>query len=105
MDQPGLSIEENLARITAAGLLCEPGTAWGYSVATDVLGEVLARASHTPLPALPNELITGPISMRDTGFTAVEPRRLVAQYADGSSMPIRMSAHQLVPFQQGAHRS
>ena len=102
MDQPGLSIEENLARITSAGLLYEPGTAWGYSVATDVIGEVLARAANTPLPALVNELITGPTSMRDTGFTAVEPQRLVTQYADGSSIPIRMGAHQLVPFQDGA---
>lgn len=102
MDQPGLSIEENLARITSAGLLYEPGTAWGYSVATDVLGEVLARASNTPLPALVNELITGPTLMRDTGFTVVEPQRLVMQYADGSSIPVRMSAHQLVRFQEGA---
>jgi CubicO group peptidase (beta-lactamase class C family) len=88
MDQPGLSIEENLARITSAGLLYEPGTAWGYSIATDVLGEVLARASNTSLPALVHELITGPISMRDTGFTVVEPPRLVTQYADGSPIPI-----------------
>jgi CubicO group peptidase (beta-lactamase class C family) len=77
MDQPGLSIEENLARIKSAGLLFEPGTAWGYSVATDGLGEVLARASDTPLAALVNELITGPTSMRDTAFTVVEPQRLV----------------------------
>jgi CubicO group peptidase (beta-lactamase class C family) len=102
MDQPGLSIEENLARIASAGLLYEPGTAWGYSVATDVLGEVLARASNTPLQALVSELITGPTSMRDTGFTVVEPQRLVTQYADGSPAPTRMSAHQLVPFQSGA---
>jgi CubicO group peptidase (beta-lactamase class C family) len=102
MDQPGLSFEENLARITSAGLRYEPGTAWGYSVATDVLGEVLARAADTALPALIRELVTGPTSMRDTGFTVVEPQRLVTQYADGSSAPVRMSAHQLVPFQAGA---
>lgn len=102
MDQPGLSIEENLARIRSAGLLYQPGTAWGYSIATDVLGEVLARASNTPLPALVNELVTGPASMRDTAFTVIEPQRLVTQYADGSSMPVRMSAHHLVQFQDGA---
>jgi CubicO group peptidase (beta-lactamase class C family) len=102
MDQPGLSIEENLARIVSAGLLYEPGTAWGYSVATDVLGEVLARAANSPLPALVRDLITGPASMRDTAFTVIEPQRLVRQYADGSPTPLRMSAHQLVPFQAGA---
>ena len=102
MDQPGLSVEENLARITSAGLLYAPGTAWGYSVATDVLGEVLARAANAPLPALIRELVTGPASMDDTGFTVAEPQRLVRQYADGPSLPVRMSAHQLVPFQAGA---
>ncbi len=102
MDQPGLSIEENLARITSAGLLYEPGTKWGYSVATDVLGEVLARASRTPLPNLLDELVTGPLSMRDTAFNAMEPQRLVTQYADGAPIPVRMGAHHLVPFQDGA---
>jgi CubicO group peptidase (beta-lactamase class C family) len=102
MDQPGLSVEENLARITAAGLLYAPGTAWGYSVATDVLGEVLARATKQPLPALIRELVTGPASMGDTDFTVVEQQRLVRQYADGPSNPLRMSAHHLVPFQAGA---
>jgi CubicO group peptidase (beta-lactamase class C family) len=102
MDQPGLSIEENLQRIACAGLLYEPGTAWGYSVATDVLGEVLARAANDQLPALIRELVTGPASMGDTGFTVVEPQRLVRQYADGAPTPVRMSAHQLVPFQAGA---
>jgi CubicO group peptidase (beta-lactamase class C family) len=102
MDQPGLSIEENLARVVTAGLLYEPGTAWGYSIATDVLGEVLARAANVPLPALIRELVTGPASMGDTGFTVVEPQRLVRQYADGSPTAVRMSAHQLVPFQAGA---
>jgi CubicO group peptidase (beta-lactamase class C family) len=101
MDQPGLSFEENLARISSAGLLYEPGTAWGYSIATDVLGEVLARAADTPLPALVRELVTGPASMLDTGFTVLERQRLVRQYADGSPAPLRMSAHQLVPFQAG----
>jgi CubicO group peptidase (beta-lactamase class C family) len=102
MDQRGLSIDENLARITSAGLLYEPGTAWGYSVGTDVLGEVLARAANSPLPALVRELITGPASMPDTGFAAVEPQRLVQQYWDGTSTPLRMSTHQRVPFQAGA---
>jgi CubicO group peptidase (beta-lactamase class C family) len=105
MDQPGLSVEENLARIESAGLHYDPGTAWGYSVATDVLGEVLARAANVPLPELVRELVADPASMRDTGFTVVEPQRLVRQYADGASnvspMPVRMSAHQLVPFQAG----
>jgi len=102
MDQPGLSMEENLARIASAGLLYEPGTAWGYSVATDVLGEVLARAASVPLPALIREFISGPAAMHDTGFTVVEPQRLVRQYADGSPSPVRMSTHQVVPFQAGA---
>ena len=41
LDQPGLSMEENLARITAAGLMFQPGAKWLYSVAIDVLGAAM----------------------------------------------------------------
>ncbi len=49
MDQPGLSMEENLRRIASVPLEFAPGTAWGYSVSMDVLGAVIARANGTTL--------------------------------------------------------
>jgi CubicO group peptidase (beta-lactamase class C family) len=97
-DQPGLSIEENLQRIASAPLLYEPGTAWGYSVAHDVLGEVVARAAGEPLPQAVDRLVTGPLGMADTSFTVGDPSRLVTAYGDGAPQPIRMGDQHLLPF-------
>jgi CubicO group peptidase (beta-lactamase class C family) len=45
-----------------------PGTAWNYSVSTDVLGLVVQRVSGLPLDRFLNERIFGPLGMEDTGF-------------------------------------
>lgn len=99
MDEPGLSIEENLRRIASAPLLFEPGSAWAYSVAHDVLGEVLARASAEPLPQLVRRVALDPLGMASTAFHVVDPARLAVPYADAKPRPIRMSgALHVVPF-------
>ncbi|MGI5127301.1 serine hydrolase domain-containing protein [Pseudonocardia sp. CA-107938] len=53
-------------------LLFEPGSAWNYSVATDVLGRVVEVASGQPLDRFFADEITGPLGMTDTGFAAPE---------------------------------
>ena len=98
MDQPGLSIDENLRRLASVPLSYEPGTAWGYSLATDVLGEVIARAAGQPLPQAVEQLVTGPLGIRDTGFAVVDPARLATPYSDGPDRPIRMGEPHLLPF-------
>ena len=50
LDQPGLSMREELERIASVPLINPPGTEWGYSVAYDVLGELIARAAGSSLP-------------------------------------------------------
>ncbi len=46
---------------------CAPGTCWTYSHANFViLGEVLSRASGTPLPVLMQRRILGPAGLRNT---------------------------------------
>ena len=69
LDQPGLSMEENLRRIASVPLNHTPGRRWNYSVATDVLGEVIARCAGMTLPDLVERLVTGPLGMRHTSFT------------------------------------
>jgi CubicO group peptidase (beta-lactamase class C family) len=98
MDQPGLSIQENLRRIASVPLTRMPGTGWGYSVATDVLGEYLARAAATPLPTLVRTLVTEPIGAVDSDFTVADRSRLATAYGDGQQEPIRMGAQHLTPF-------
>lgn len=108
MDQPGLSIQANLTRIASVPLTRAPGTGWGYSVSTDVLGEFLARAAKTPLPSLVRSLVTEPIGAVDSDFTVSDRTRLATAYGDGPNepagmgQPVRMGAHHQVPFAESA---
>lgn len=52
-----------------------PGTSWNYSVATDVLGVVIARIEGKPLGDVFEERIFGPLGMVDTGFTMPEDQQ------------------------------
>ena len=101
LDQPGLSLAENLRRLASVPLLRAPGAGWQYSVAIDVLGAVMERAADKALPAIVEELVTGPLSMRDTAFRIVDRARLAAPYVDGSP-PARMTDPQIVPYGTGA---
>ena len=49
MDEAAVSLPENVRRIASAPLLAPPGAEWRYSIATDVLGAVIERASGLPL--------------------------------------------------------
>ncbi|QND52314.1 beta-lactamase family protein [Phyllobacterium sp. 628] len=100
LDQPGLSVEENLRRIATVPLSSEPGTAWGYSVGIDVLGAVLARATGKSLPELVKENVTGKLGMKDTGFTVSDRARLAVAYGDAEP-PVRMDKTHIVPFFDG----
>ncbi|WP_437486879.1 serine hydrolase domain-containing protein [Sorangium sp. So ce1014] len=97
LDQPGLSLEENLARIAQAPLLFAPGTAWHYSLATDVLGGVVAKAGGAPLPDVVRRLVTGPLGM-ETAFTVADPDRLAIPYGDAGARPARMAEPHVVSF-------
>jgi CubicO group peptidase (beta-lactamase class C family) len=98
LDHPGITLEENLRRLATVPLFYEPGTAWGYSLAIDLLGAVLEKAGGSPLPELVESLVTGPLGMRDTRFHAKDLTRLVTPYADGDPAPVRMGPLQIVLF-------
>ncbi len=97
MDQPGLSFEDEFARVVEAGLFFPPGAAWLYSVSLDVLGAVMAKAAGKSLPEVVAERVTGPLGMKDTGFTVADPARLAVAYADGDP-PVEMGEAYTVPF-------
>lgn len=98
---PGLSITENLKRLGSAPLLYKPGTSWGYSLAIDVLGEVVARASKKTLAQTVRELVSNPLGLSDLDFSVRDRSRLATPYADGQPQPIRMASPQLVKFGPG----
>ena len=89
-DQDGLTMEENLRRIVAAGLAFPPGAMWVYSVAIDVLGAVMQKAASATLPDIVARLVTQPLSMKDTAFHVVDKDRLVQPYSNAPAGPIRI---------------
>ncbi len=101
LDQPGLSMAENLSRIASVPLSYVPGTGWGYSVAMDVLGEALARAAGASLPELVDRLVVQPLGMHDAAFAVRDRSRLVTPYADGAVKAIAMGEHHRVSFGDG----
>lgn len=70
-------------RLAALPLLSEPGSKWHYSVASDLLGALLERASGQPLDRLLQSALLGPLGMESTGFQ-IKPKqanRLASNYA------------------------
>jgi CubicO group peptidase (beta-lactamase class C family) len=64
--------EQFTAGIAKAPLVREPGTAFEYSLAVDVLGRVVEAASGQRLSAFLDERLFRPLKMVDTGFKVPE---------------------------------
>jgi len=78
----GGTLADWVTRLASLPLICQPGSAWNYSVATDVLGRLVEVWSGKSLQAFFSENILGPLRMHDTGFH-VKPEnahRLAACY-------------------------
>jgi CubicO group peptidase (beta-lactamase class C family) len=104
LDQPGLSFEENVRRLATVPLLSTPGTAFRYSLSTDLLGGIVAQAAGSSLPEVVARLITRPLGMAETSFEIPEAARLAVPYGDGQPRPIRMTDGHLVQFPGGRVR-
>ena len=101
LDGRSISLEENLRRIAGAPLAAPPGERWIYSLATDVLGAVVAAAAGQPLPESVRSLVLDPLGLHDTGFSVADPARRVTHYADGDDGPIVMPARHPMVFDDG----
>ncbi len=77
-----LSPDDFLARLCRFPLLFQPGTEWRYSVATDVLGMVVAAVRGQSLGEALNSMIFEPLGMKDTRFQVpeVDRHRLAVLY-------------------------
>lgn len=102
LDQPGLSMEENLQRLQRVPLKFRPGSQWHYSMATDVLGAVIETATALPLEEATRRYLLDPLGMTDTSFGLVDADRLASAYADGKPQPVRIpDTGMVVPFVNG----
>lgn len=79
------TLGEVVDRAAALPLLAQPGAEWNYSIATDVLGHLVAVISGQSFDSFMMERIIGPLGMTDTAFH-VPPEKLsrfAANYARG----------------------
>jgi CubicO group peptidase (beta-lactamase class C family) len=98
LDESPVTLDENLRRLAGLPLLFRPGSAWSYSLATDVLGAVVARAGGASLQEVVQRTVTGPLGMSDTGFSTRDAARLVAAYTDARPRGRKMTDPQIVPL-------
>ncbi len=70
-----LSLGDLVGKLAQQPLLAQPGTEWNYSVATDVLGHLVAVVSGLDFAAFMRERILRPLAMHDTDFSVPEEKR------------------------------
>ncbi len=90
--RPDDTLETLIKRIAAMPLNYEPGTAWQYSAATDVVGRLVEVISGMPLDEYMEQKIFEPLGMTDTHFYLDNTKdgRLTAQYQPGKDNKIEL---------------
>ena len=68
VDWNGVTAAEQIDRLARVPLAHQPGTAWEYSLSTDVLGRVVEAVSGVTLGQFFQERIFTPLRMTDTAF-------------------------------------
>jgi CubicO group peptidase (beta-lactamase class C family) len=77
-----MTLEEQVRELTHLPLAFQPGSAWRYSMATDVLGYLVQVVSDMPFEEFLQERIFEPLGMVDTDFYVPEAKvgRFAAVY-------------------------
>jgi len=79
-EEDRFSLPDFCDRLASLPLLFEPGSAWNYSHATDVLGRVIEVVTGSSLDDFMRERIFDPLGMGDTGFRMPAEDRLAVPY-------------------------
>jgi CubicO group peptidase (beta-lactamase class C family) len=79
------SLGEVVEAVAELPLIAQPGSAWNYSVSTDVLGYLVAVLSGQPFDAFMRDRILRPLGMVDTDFHVApgQEGRFAANYGLG----------------------
>jgi CubicO group peptidase (beta-lactamase class C family) len=77
-----LGPDEWLRRLGTLPLMAQPGETWMYGTGSYLLGVLIARVAHQPLPQVLQERLFGPLGMKDTAFfvPAAKRDRFVSAY-------------------------
>ena len=90
-----ISLEEMVDKIATLPLAFQPGEAWRYSVATDVIGRLLEIVENKKLSEILSEQIFVPLGMRDTAFSVNKANATKIMPMHGDT-----DANKLISFQQ-----
>ncbi|HUD69059.1 MAG TPA: serine hydrolase domain-containing protein [Acidimicrobiales bacterium] len=87
----GIDLAGAVEQFAAMPLVFDPGTAWNYSVATDVVGRLIEVWGEMPLDEFFATRIFEPLGMTDTGFFCPESSldRLAELYVNGGGEAYR----------------
>jgi CubicO group peptidase (beta-lactamase class C family) len=79
------SLKDAVEKLATFPLIAQPGKAWNYSVATDVLGYLVEAISGQPFEDYLVEKVIRPLGMTDTDFYVPKAKhdRLAANYTAG----------------------
>ena len=81
------TLGELVDRVAALPLLAQPGAEWNYSIATDVLGHLVAVVSGEPFDEFLRKRVIEPLGMVDTDFhvPAQKHGRFAANYGKSAT--------------------
>jgi CubicO group peptidase (beta-lactamase class C family) len=86
-----MTLAEGIDKLAGQPLMAQPGTAWNYSLSTDVLGRVVEVASGQPFDVFLRERIFKPLGMLDTDFVVPDAKwsRMATVYSPETAGGIR----------------
>ena len=86
------TMTEFMDKLSQVPLRYQPGTAWMYSLATDVCGALVEIISGKPLAQYLEEVIFQPLGMVDTAFWVSEAKkpRFAANYQRGADKKLKL---------------
>jgi CubicO group peptidase (beta-lactamase class C family) len=107
MTDPTRDLAQMCEALGQLPLLFQPGTAWNYSVATDVIGRIVEVVSGQDLEAYFARHLFEPLGLQDTFFFVPEAKqaRLATLYIGSLRQPLRPGLRRVdhLPY-QGAYR-
>ena len=88
----GGTLRDMIDKLAQLPLEFSPGTAWNYSVSTDVLGYLVEVISGQPFDDFLRERIFAPLGMIDTGFTVSpgQQERFAANYTRAPDKSLKL---------------
>jgi CubicO group peptidase (beta-lactamase class C family) len=91
LTRPSFTLAENVRRLASLPLLHQPGSAYQYSLSTDVLGRLVEVISGQDLESFMRSRIFEPLGMNDTYFDLPTDKtgRLAVVYEPGPDKRIR----------------